>query len=267
MALMNLCEVCALGKFSRLRGFGAFLPFLILNIIEYAIEHIRYLIYDSVLVGDAFEVIITLFGGAVDLIEALIPVAIGAVMLLVFAESGLPSSLITGGCLVLSRFFYLVPHYYMSNIFSGFDSVESLGFGTLSSVGIILIFSLEVAICFFLGLLPCFLKGRKTGEAMGDIVLRDLERREPFDVGNKVTAYTAIFALIMFGKMFGIATYDVISILIKYSGAYPSRLIIPTLLEYGFSILVLVLVHFVGLWFIKKLNIGDETSNKGDIQK
>lgn len=251
-----------MSKFSRLYGFGAFLPFFILNIIEYAIEHIRYLVYDSLLVGGAFEVIITLFGGAVDLLEALIPVAIGAVMLLVFAEGGLRASLITGGCLALSRFFYLVPHYYMSNIFSGFDSVESLGFGALSSVGIILLFSVEVAICFFLGLLPCFLKAKKTGEALGDIILRDLERREPLDVGNKVTAYAAIFASVMFLKMFALATYDVISVLVKYSGAYPSRLLIPTILEYVFAILVLVLTHFVGLWAIRLLT--KKQQNTGD---
>ncbi len=251
--------MAALSKFSRLYGFGIFLPFFILNIIEYAIEHIRYLVYDSLLVGGAFEVIITLFGGAVDLLEALIPVAIGAVMLLVFAEGGLRASLITGGCLALSRFFYLVPHYYMSNIFSGFDSFESLGFGTLSSAGIILLFSVEIAICFFLGLLPCFLKAKKTGKAMGDIIIADLEKREPLDVGNKVTGYAAIFAALMFLKMFALATYDVISVLIKYSGTYPSRLLIPTLLEYGFAILILVLTHFVGLWTIRIFTKNNKT--------
>lgn len=266
MALIDLCEVCALDKIRSLRGFGAFLPFLILNIIEYGIEHIRYLVYDSVLVGDVFELIITLFGGAVDIIEAIVPCAVGAVMLLVFAEGGLRVSLLTGGALALSRFFYLVPHYYMSNIFSGFDSIESLWLGAFSSVGIILLFSAEVAICFFLGLLPCYLKGKKTGEDMKNIIHSDALRRESLDVGNKVTAYVAIFALIMFCKMFAIVTIDVVSVLIKYNGQLPSRLLLPVVLEYAFAIVILVLTHFVGLMIVRRLT-ENKTASLGENEK
>lgn len=254
-------------RFSKLRGFGAFLPFVLLNIIEYAIEHIRYLIYDSLLVGEAFEVIMTLFGSAVDILEAIIPVAIGAVMLLVLADAGLRASLITGGCLVLSRFFYLLPHYYMSNIFSGYDSLESIGLGALASLGIMLLFTLELAVCVLLALTPSLLRARRTREGVREILLSALDKHEPFDVGNKVTAYVGIFALLIFVKMFSIVTADVISVLIKYSGTYPSRLLLPTVLEYGFAIIILILAHFLGLQIIKRLNKSSNEINEGDTQK
>lgn len=128
----------------------SFIAVALLGVFNYLFAHLAYLNMNSD-VGLVYEYI-TLYISKV--LGFVIPVAISALAMLIYANEGARASASFTLALSSARVFYYLPYYYIIYIYNyGYDTVESLALSLISSVGVILFTSLFTLITISLSVL------------------------------------------------------------------------------------------------------------------
>ena len=111
----------------------SFIAVALLGVFNYLFAHLAYLNMNSD-VGLVYEYI-TLYISKV--LGFVIPVAISALAMLIYANEGARASASFTLTLSSARVFYYLPYYYIIYIYNyGYDTVESLALSLISSVGV-----------------------------------------------------------------------------------------------------------------------------------
>ncbi|MBR2930659.1 MAG: hypothetical protein IKC32_05470 [Clostridia bacterium] len=234
-------------KIKKVLGGIAF--FLILFAVQYGIEHLVYLLRDAVFSGavklDAQALSgIGLFANmavvAVDVI-ALGYLALRTVNAL--ASGGVKDALITSSVLSFSRLVYLVPHYYMSFISTGYDTVEALLLLLPLSLFIIIVYIFEVLFVSALACLPAFVRYKKTGVSVAD-QLKDAASEAPrFDVGNAFSAAIALLATGSILKQLVTVIVNTVFTIIDKGSSLGGDVILSIVWDFVFVLLLWILTH------------------------
>ncbi len=221
-----------------------------LSLIEYALEHAMYLLFEASLSAGVYMVIAEVLTRLVTVLELVIPALTSLFVLFSYIDGGARRASRMSLSLVAARVIYLIPHYYMTHIASGYDTPESLVLSLFSTVFILLLYFAEVSLITFIGLLPAYLRAKKLGREPSSLLINDLSIHAPLDIGNLGCAFIATASIAQFIKSVISVTVDVVTALMKYGSAYPAQMVIASLLDYLIAIAMLVVIHLL-LTFVK----------------
>ena len=245
------------------------LLFALIHLFEYGIEHVIYLLRDASCSGQisidssALNLISLIAEYAVDLVEIASLGFMALMILISIAYSSMKHTVILGICMILTKLVYIIPHYYMTFISYGYDSIETLLIALPLSLFILLIITAILAIIVLLSIIPALRKAGSGGVRYNDALGGDIETHEYLNLTNSATAGIAISAIAASGIHIFIAIFETVDVFIKYGASLPPTEILSLVLRYIFLLLVFIGLHFL-LCFIKSLmlkNIADTEEN------
>lgn len=243
----------------------AFGIYSLLNVILYLLFHFIVYLPSSSLTqtSEALQYIRYFFTEAA---EFLMP-TVGAVLLLIgYADSGHPRSLLRAFAISAPRFFFYFPYYYLYFTAYGNDFIESSAYSLLSSaIGIILLWGHTVLLYLLMAFVTKRFIARELSENLPPQKQANIEKGElaelkklayenlPSYIGEKAAfnlnapiaagVFSTVFAEFIY--CFILELFDTVSYLIEYSGTYKIGEIIYITFSFVFLVGLLLLSQVI----------------------
>lgn len=244
---------------------GCALLFALIHLFEYGVEHIVYLLRDAAWSGlisldsQALGVISLIAEYAVDAIEIASVAVMALILLISLSQRSVAKTAMLGICMLLTKVIYIFPHYYMTFISYGYDSIETIVMIIPLALFIILISAATLTLTVAIALLPALLKARKSGSACLDVLGDDLECGEFTNLGNSSTSAIGIIAILSSLIHVAIAIADTVNAFIKYGASLPPSVMFSIMGRFLFLLAILVILHF-SLCLIRNAFMGKEAA-------
>lgn len=227
------------------------LVFALIFLAEYALEHATYLLYDAVLSGSLkltssfLSAIYTTLEYIIEATEIITLGAITVIALLCFVADGARGTLRTAGVAVLTKLFYLIPHYYMVLVSDGNDSLEALLLLIPIVLLILLVMSVEIVAAVALGLIPAIRSSKRDAVSWRESIEKDLPTHELLDVGNKVTAAIAIAAAVTVAKSVIMQIVETVMFFVDNGADYSGTDVFILLFDLIYPLFLMVISYLV----------------------
>ena len=221
----------------------------LLSLAEYGIEHLLYMISEAAISGgismtaDTLTALGTIFGYTVQVIEVFTLALTALLALFAFTLHGLGRAAACLGIATASRLVYLIPHYYMTILAYGYDSIETLLLLIPVCLFICVIYYLTTAIAALLGVLPSRSRSKTSGEAIQSVLAEDITRRDILDLGNTSTSAIAICALVASASPLIAALINTVTLLAERGGSLTPSMLIGIIFDFVLIIATFLAVH------------------------
>lgn len=236
---------------------------------QYAIEHCAYMLTDAAYAGSlnltapALLAIHRTVGYIIDAAEICSAAAAALIVLLRLINSGALKSLVLASAILATKLLYVLPHYYMTVISYGYDSIEALLLSLLSSLAMLLTLLAEISAAVAIGALPAILAARRGGVDYRELLADGLSERELSDVGNHGTAAMLIASAVISVKSVILAIVDTVGFFSVYGSSYSFGDIFRVLFGIIYPI-ILIFVAYTVMQYLKCRIVNSEQGNSCD---
>ena len=230
---------------------GCVLLFALIHLFEYVIEHVVYLLRDAswsgaISLGESTLSVISLVAEYAVNTTEIVSLGIMALMILVsLACNGLGSAIVLGICMVLTKVLYIFPHYYMTFISYGYDSIEAIIMILPLAAFIIFTGAAILATVVALSSIPIVRSAKRQDLTYSAALLRDAEKLEHLNLGNSLTASIEIASILSAGVHIFIVFLDMAEAIADYGASLPPAVILSLMARFLFLVLVFVALHFI----------------------
>lgn len=222
-----------------------------LSVGEYAIEHLLYLFTDAALSGsititaDALSALRVIFGYISQLIEVFTLALASTLAFFSYTTSGAARTAACAGVAVAARLAYLAPHYYMTFMSYGYDSLEALLAILPMCLFISALYYVEISLGVILGALPARLRAKKYGADPKELIIKDAYDRATLDLSNLSTAATAIITLLATVAPLCSVIADTVTLLVNRGGSVTPLMLLGILFDFLLILVTFTVTHAI----------------------